>query len=97
MSFSAPAPFPDFPPDLPLISTEKLSLSKLLSNDDEERKKLFSICCSTGILVLDMGDTTPGAKLMQEVDDIFHLSEAIFDLDLEVKRKYSMLNGTVLG
>lgn len=34
---------------------------------------------------------------MQEVDDIFHLSEAIFDLDLEVKRKYSMLNGTVLG
>ena len=97
MSFSAPPPFPDFPADIPLISTETLSLSRLLSNDDAERKKLFSICSSSGIFVLDMADTKQGEKLMQEVDEIFHLSEAIFALDLEVKRKYAMLNGTVLG
>ncbi|KAF2689513.1 Clavaminate synthase-like protein [Lentithecium fluviatile CBS 122367] len=97
MSFNAPAPFAEFPSDLPLLSAETLSFSRLLSDDDTERKKLFNVCSSTGVIILDLADTKEGAKLTQEVDAIFDLSEAIFSLDPEVKRKYSMLSGTILG
>lgn len=97
MAFSTPNFHPEFPPNVPLLSTERLSLDKLLSNDDEEKQRLFRICRSTGMFVLDLSDTKQGRHLMQSVDEIFQLSEVIFALGLEEKQRYSMLNGTVLG
>lgn len=96
-AFSAPAPFPEFPPELPQLAAETLSLSKLIDDDKDERKRLFRACCSTGLFNLQLAGTVPGSKLVKEVDQLFHLSKNIFSLLPEVKQRYSSLEGTTLG
>ena len=59
----APAPFPD---DVPTIDLEKISLNKLLNNDEFEARKMFEICASTGFFYLNMMDHPKGRNLWED-------------------------------
>ncbi|KAF2469085.1 Clavaminate synthase-like protein [Lindgomyces ingoldianus] len=97
MAFSSPAPFPDFPSNLPTIQLPTLSLSKLVAEDEDETKRLFNTCISTGVFLLELQSSQEGLGLIKQVDDVFQLGERIFELGMEEKLRHSMLNGTVLG
>lgn len=97
MAFSNPPSFPSFPTDLPVAALQKLQFSQLISKDDAESKKLFQICSSTGVFLLDLTESPEGKALLAHVNGTFELGEKIFNLDMKEKQQYSMLNGTVLG
>lgn len=52
-----------FPTDVPTIELEKISLNKLLNDDEVESRKMFEICASTGFFYLDMMDHPKGRQL----------------------------------
>ena len=97
MAFSNPSNFPNFPTDIEPLENETLSLSKLIANDEGETNRLYSVCTSTGLFLLDLSDHSEGQELIFTADKIFHLSEDIFEMDLKMKKQYHMLGGTVLG
>ncbi|KAF1954282.1 putative oxidoreductase [Byssothecium circinans] len=97
MAFSSPLSVPEFPSEVPLLRVKTLSLSKILSNDADESRRMYEACTETGLFILDLSGSKEGYNLMEDVDRILSLSEQIFDLDLETKMKYHMLSGTVLG
>ncbi|KAF2870130.1 putative oxidoreductase [Massariosphaeria phaeospora] len=85
MFFNSPPSHAPFPSDLPTAEVPTLSSSKILDNDIGESQRLYEACCSTGLFFLDLRDSDRGTD------------ETIFELDIEEKQRYSMLNGTVLG
>lgn len=97
MAFSIPAAFPAFPSNIAVFPTGTLSLEKLLAEESTEVNRLFDACCSTGLFLLNLSDTKEGRELIHDVDEMFRVSETIFELDLETKNKYLMRGGTVLG
>lgn len=58
------APLP-LPAGLPTIELPKISLAKLLNDDEEEAKILFDICVSSGFFYLDLMDHPKGRKLWE--------------------------------
>jgi isopenicillin N synthase-like dioxygenase len=97
MTFSNTPSIPPFPADLPVTPLQKLRFSQLARKNDAESRKLFQICSSTGIFLLDLTESLEGEALLTHVNATFELGEKIFNLAIEEKMKYSMLNGTVLG
>ena len=58
-------PIPPFPKGLPTIDLPKISLSKLLNDDEAEAQKLFDICTRTGFFYLNLMDHSKGRKLWE--------------------------------
>ena len=58
-----PAPFPE---NVPIANLEKISLNKLLTDDEVEAQKLFEVCTSTGFFYLDMMDHPKGRKMWED-------------------------------
>lgn len=77
--------------------TEELSFRKLLSDDKMESVALFESCRTYGFFLLDLSGTPEGEDVLKDVDGMFHLGEALFDLDIDTKSKYALRNGTAFG
>ena len=58
-----PAPFPD---DVPIADLEKISLRKLLENDEAEAQRMFEVCTGSGFFYLDMMDHPMGKKMWED-------------------------------
>lgn len=57
------APFPE---GFQCIDLPRISLDKLLNDDDEEAQKIFDICTTTGFFYLDLNDHPKGEKLWND-------------------------------
>ena len=55
-----------FPPDARFARLEKISLYKLLNDDDEEAGRLFDVCKGTGFFYLDLMDHPKGKKMWED-------------------------------
>lgn len=58
-----PVPFPD---DAPIAKLEKISLYKLLNDDEIEGQRLFQVCKETGFFYLDMMDHPKGKQMWED-------------------------------
>jgi isopenicillin N synthase-like dioxygenase len=90
-------PFAPFPASEQTVELDRLSLAKIRNKDAVETNSLYSSCKRLGFFLLDMNDSQEGKVILGDVAALFELSTQIFDLDLEEKQKYAMLNGTVYG
>ena len=64
ISFDEMAPLP-LPKGLPTIELPKISLTKLLNNDETEAQTLFDICTRTGFFYLDLMDHPKGRRFWE--------------------------------
>ena len=58
-----PEPFPN---GLPMVDLKRISLAKLLDDDQEEAKRLFDICTHEGFCYVDLMGHPEGLKLMED-------------------------------
>lgn len=77
--------FPDNVQTAPLL---RLSLEKLLANDQAETQRLFQACKEIGFFYLNLEGSETGSSLLKDADKLFQVGENLFDLDLAEKQKY---------
>ena len=81
-----PKPFPN---DIPTIELQTVSLSKLLSRDDEEAQRIFRILKDPGFFQLDLTDDPQGVEMLRDVVECHQLAKKLFTtLPLEQKLEY---------
>lgn len=85
-AFEAVAPFPE---DVPVYKLPCFSLSKLISNDQEQSHELFESFREHGFALLNMQDCAKGEVLLKEAEKMFEvIREVTLGLDVEEKLKY---------
>jgi len=83
------APFPD---NVPAMELQKISLGRLLNNDEAESKRVFDICTTTGFFYLDMLDHAVGRQMWQIACNIHQIGRDCFSkTTVEDKFKYKPL------
>lgn len=92
-----PTEYPPFPNDVPTAQLSKVSLRKLLSAGETESEVLWKSCMTSGFFLLDLTATPHGEDILQDVAQAFQMAEALFELELEEKTKYSMKPGRAYG
>lgn len=80
---------PAFPDDVPVARLPRISLAKLVSQDEDESRELFHACNAVGFFLLDFQGTSEGEAFIQEAEKIFELNEEIHALDYEEKMKHA--------
>ncbi len=85
---------PPFPPDIPTAPLLQLSIKKLQHGDSEESNRLFEACKDLGFFHLDLRGSAEGEMNLKAADELFGVGKELFDLDLEEKSKYKLLNST---
>ena len=86
-----PAPFPE---DAPTIPLEKISLCKLLNEDEAESQRVFNVCTTTGFFYLDMLDHATGRQAWRSACHIRRLGqERLSNTPMEEKLRYKPLGG----
>jgi isopenicillin N synthase-like dioxygenase len=81
---------PPFPEDVPTAPLLRLSLTKLLKHDGEEFHRFCKACKDIGFFYLDLRDLEEGESILCDADKLFKLSEQLFALDAEEKKKYDL-------
>ncbi|PLN86017.1 Clavaminate synthase-like protein [Aspergillus taichungensis] len=84
-NFNGLPPFPSTVPTAPLL---RLSLSKLLTQDETETKRLIEASEEIGFFYLDLQEPSCGNDLLDAADKLFQTGKDLFSLDLEEKQKY---------
>lgn len=79
---------PPFPSDVTTAPLLRLSLSKLLTQDETEIERLMQASEEIGFFYLDLQEPSCGNGLLDDADRLFQTGEDLFSLDLEEKRKY---------
>ena len=79
---------PPFPSDILTAPLLRLSLSKLLKNDQQESTRFFQACKELGFFYLDLQGVPLGNSILRDADKLFDVGEKLFELDLEEKQKY---------
>ena len=77
-----------FPKGLPIIELQKISLAKLLDDDEEEANKVFEICTHEGFFYLDLTTNSKGLKLLDDAHQV-HRAGMRFFKDTPMKDKYT--------
>jgi hypothetical protein len=67
-----------FPDDVPTIPLAKISIAKLLSDDEEEASTLFRVCSNEGFFYLDLTTEPRGQKFSNEAQKLHHLAKDVF-------------------
>lgn len=79
---------PPFPTDVPTAPLLRLSLSSLLSRDNEEVNRFNRACEDLGFFYLDLTGCAQGEKLLSQADSMFGIGEQLLGLPVEEKVKY---------
>ncbi|KAJ4290509.1 hypothetical protein N0V90_010726 [Kalmusia sp. IMI 367209] len=95
-SFPDIPPFPDNVPTAPLL---RISLSKLLHHDAEEKERCWDACCQLGFFYLDLGEENGGdVAVLQYVEHLFKVMKSFFELEVGEKAKYDFADqGSYFG
>jgi isopenicillin N synthase-like dioxygenase len=80
--------FASFPTDVPTAPLVTISLKNLVSDDGQEKKRLFEASKSLGFFYLDLRECADGEALLGGSDEIFDLNERFYSLPIEEKNKY---------
>lgn len=80
---------PPFPENVPLAPLFRVSLDKLLANDEEENGRLFEACKTLGFFYLELGDSEYGHALKDGSEDLLRLSQDAFIIPQEVKMEHT--------
>lgn len=81
-----PVPFPN---NVPTIELEKISIAKLLSDDQSECHKIFEICGSTGFFYLNMMDHPKGRQLWEDACHACRVGKQVLpERTIEEKKTY---------
>ncbi|MCJ1434327.1 hypothetical protein MMC27_003694 [Xylographa pallens] len=86
---------PPFPDDIPVLPLPRLSYAKLLSDCSAESQALYKASTEQGFFLLDLSDTPEGPGLLADIETVFGIGRAFFDLDLDEKKKYKANSGNV--
>jgi isopenicillin N synthase-like dioxygenase len=95
---------PVFPDNVPTAPLFRISLQKLLDNDDEEQNRCWQACRELGFFYLDIRTSEKhsngnrdnatstcaidGDGLLQDVDRLFEVMKGFYDLDVSEKIQY---------
>ena len=80
---------PPFPEELPTIDLPRISLKKLLDDDEAEAQRVFDICTRTGFFYLDMLDHPKGLKLYESACRALDVRREIMPkMTVDEKRTY---------
>ena len=69
-----PEPFPE---GLPTVNMERISLAKLLDDDQEEAERLFKICTHEGFCYIDLMHHPEGSKLLEDAHMVHKMGQDI--------------------
>lgn len=92
-SLSDFAQYPSFPNNVPVADVTRLSLSRLMAQDQAESELLYQSCRSSGFFLLDLQGNDSGQHLLEDVRQLRQISAELFDLKSEEKMKYSYKTG----
>ncbi|KAK6953773.1 hypothetical protein Daesc_003735 [Daldinia eschscholtzii] len=85
-----PELYPPFPSDVPTVSLETITLSKLLGGDATEQDRVFDSCVGRGFFYLELDGCTEGHIIRQGAEQIALAGERVFRLPLAEKMNYKM-------
>ncbi|KAJ5238357.1 1-aminocyclopropane-1-carboxylate oxidase [Penicillium chermesinum] len=89
---------PPFPTDIPIAPLPRISLGKLLQNDEAATEQLYTICKDLGFFYLYLNDSDAGKSLLNETQSLFSIQDEVFDRSLEDWKPYDFKErGTYLG
>lgn len=92
------ANYPPFPSDVPVAQVSRISLAKLLAQDQAESSVFYESCRTTGFFLLDLQDHEDGRCLLNGTQSLRRIAEELFSLKEEEKTKYSYKpNGSING
>jgi isopenicillin N synthase-like dioxygenase len=85
-----PAQYPPFPPGLPTVTLEMISLAKLLQKDATEQDRIFECCKGRGFFYLELVGTAAGETILKGSEHIARAGEETFRLPLDEKMTYRL-------
>ncbi|KAJ4286749.1 hypothetical protein N0V90_013001 [Kalmusia sp. IMI 367209] len=88
MAFTADELFTLFPEDVPTAPLVTIGLGKLISENVQERERLFEASKTLGFFYLDLRGCEDGEALLEGSNTMFDLNEKFYNLPLEEKIKY---------
>ena len=93
--------YPPFPNSVSIATIPQISLAKLLDNDPAEIQQVFIACRKVGFFSLDLNQEHIGRRLLEDIEDLFKITEEVMALSFEEKKKYiikppAVLTGCVL-
>ena len=81
-----PVPFPE---GLPTIQLERISLAKLLDDDDLEASKLFDVCTKEGFFYLNLTDHPKGLRMLEAANVACRTGkESLGTISMAEKQRY---------
>jgi len=80
-----PIPFPE---GLPEIQLHRVSLTKLLNDDEEQCRLIYDICTGQGFFYLDLTDHPKGLKLLDDVRTVYRVAKDVYS-SVSMKDKYT--------
>ncbi|KAF3065940.1 hypothetical protein GL218_09246 [Daldinia childiae] len=85
-----PELYPPFPSDVPTVSLETITLSKLFNGDAVEQDRVFEACVGRGFFYLDLDGCATGNTIRRGAEQIALAGERVFRLPLAEKMDYKM-------
>ena len=73
--------YPPFPNNVPVADLPRVSLGKLIANDDAESEQLFRACRETGFFLVDLRHSCEGETMLKDAELAFDLNEKIYEID----------------
>lgn len=89
--------YPPFPGDVPIAQLSRISLKKLLSDDEPESETLYKSCKVSGFFLLDLAATPEGEEILRDVTEAFEMAETLFGMDPKEKMKFFLRPGKAYG
>ena len=80
--------YPAFPDDVPVAQLPLVSFTKLISQDEQESRKLFQACVATGFFLLDFRGTKEGERILSETETLFEMNAKFHAQDYDQKMKH---------
>ncbi|KAF2135261.1 uncharacterized protein K452DRAFT_293354 [Aplosporella prunicola CBS 121167] len=81
-----PEPFPD---NVPVADLARISLAKLLDDDQDEAALLFEVCKTNGFCYLDLTTHPKGLELIKDAEEVHRASKEAFEkTPINAKREF---------
>lgn len=81
--------YPAFPDNVPIANLPRVSLGKLMANDEAESEQLFQACRESGFFLVDLRGPREGEMMLKDAEVAFDLSEKIHEVDQAELMKYA--------